>query len=403
MECAWGGDETQRGLFVVLDGHGGTSAADFSSVYLPLKMSTKKALTDEQVIQYFIECDEAYRLSPDSRAGAAITMVLTEKQQNGKYHVRFANAGDSRAILLSHKVAIDPEMQNLSLEENIHQKRDAELMGHSEHLNGPEGLHFKSDAFDMGVRMTTIDHKPNLPSEKARIEAAGGFVSTDTPPRLQGMLALSRMIGDFTYKNNPSLPVGKQMGSVVPDIFTFEDAEEGDIIVLACDGIYDVLSNNELARQVRMRIARQQPQVDLAKISAEIINLCLNQLDSKDNMSLFIIVLKGGEEAPKKFEDELLVGEFPKLLDISEGPLSAGDKRTRRAYEDFFVKVGYFKNPNACNVCHRYFRQMSSCPCKRAIYCDHACQKIDWKSHRKVCPANKSSLGGSSPKSIGSK
>ncbi len=424
MNCAWGGEETKRGLFFVFDGHGGSSAANFASAYFPVKIRGLEPLDDEHIVQHFIECDEAYRLSPDSRAGAAVTMVITEKQPNGKYRVRFANAGDSRAILVSSAQPVPPEMESLSLDDEIHSKHDYELSNQSEHLSGPDGLHFKSDAYDMGVRMATIDHKPNLPSEKARIEAAGGFVSNDTPPRLQGMLALSRMIGDFNYKSNSSLPPGKQMGSVVPDIFTFEDAEEGDLVVLACDGIYDVLSNNELARQVRLRIKKQLEQhegvpsqsgsntgpvlVDLAKIAAEIVELCLFKLDSKDNMSLCIILLKGlstesRSTIPKKFEDELLVGDFPRLVDVTDGPLSGGDKRTRRAFEDFFVKVGYFKNPNACNVCHRYFRQMSSCPCKKAIYCDHTCQKIDWKSHRKVCPANKhsgSSLNGSSPKSV---
>jgi hypothetical protein len=260
--------------------------------------------------------------------------------------------------------------------------------------------------------MATIDHKPNSPPEKARIEAAGGFVSNDTPARLQGMLELSRMIGDFNYKTNPSLAPGDQMGSVVPEIFTYDDAEEGDFVVVACDGIFDVLSNNELARQVRLRVNHQIEELqksgaspvvpDLARVASDIVDLCLNRLDSKDNMSLCIIQLKGltKEESvavPKKCEDELLLGDFGRLLEVAGTANDSGvDKRTRKAYEDFFVRVGYFKNPNACNVCHRYFRQMSSCPCKKAIYCDPTCQKIDWKTHRKTCSANRSNAAPAS-------
>jgi serine/threonine protein phosphatase PrpC len=401
IETAWGGDATERGLFVVFDGHGGTSAADFGSVYLPLKMSTKKALTDQEVVQYFIDCDEAYRQSPDNKAGAAVCMVLTEKVLGGKYKIRFANAGDSRAILVSTKTDLPAELVNISLEDNQHKRRDAELSGHPEHLYGPEGLHFISDDFDCGVRLSTIDHKPNHPSEKARIEAAGGFVSTDTPARLQGMLALSRMIGDFNYKQNPSLSHGDQMGSCIPEIFTCE-AEEGDFVILACDGIFDVLSNNELARQVRIRFQQQLAagvaEPDLAKIASDIISLCLDKLESKDNMSLMVIYLKGHQNsATAKVEDELLVGDFPRINDMSEHN-GGSERRTKKAFEDFFVKVGYFKNPNACQVCHRYFKQMSSCPCKKAIYCDQVCQKHDWKTHRKVCAAVKHATKGTSPK-----
>ena len=402
IETAWGGDSTERGLFVVFDGHGGTSAADFGSVYLPLKMSTKKALSDQEIVQYFIDCDEAYRQSPDNKAGAAVCMVLTEKLPGGKYKVRFANAGDSRAILVSSKAELPAELANRPLEEDIHKRRDSELSGHPEHLYGPEGLHFIADDFDCGVRLSTIDHKPNLASEKARIEAAGGFVSNDNPARLQGMLALSRMIGDFNYKQNPSLNHGDQMGSCIPEIFSTE-AEEGDLVILACDGIFDVLSNNELARQVRVRFQQQldagAAEPDLAKISSDIISLCLNKLDSKDNMSLMVLLLKGLPSTANsaKLEDELLVGDFPRINDMSEH--SGGtERRTKKAFEDFFVKVGYFKNPNACQVCHRYFKQMSSCPCKKAIYCDQVCQKHDWKSHRKVCAAVKHASKGTSPK-----
>jgi serine/threonine protein phosphatase PrpC len=48
----------------------------------------------------------------------------------------------------------------------------------------------------------SIDHKPDMPSEKRRIERANGFVEDS---RVNGMLALSRAMGDFEYKNNPIL------------------------------------------------------------------------------------------------------------------------------------------------------------------------------------------------------
>lgn len=46
------------------------------------------------------------------------------------------------------------------------------------------------------------DHKPELPSERNRIEKANGYVEDK---RVNGMLALSRALGDFEYKSNPLL------------------------------------------------------------------------------------------------------------------------------------------------------------------------------------------------------
>ena len=45
----------------------------------------------------------------------------------------------------------------------------------------------------------SIDHKPDMPAEKRRIERASGFVEDS---RVNGMLALSRALGDFEYKSN---------------------------------------------------------------------------------------------------------------------------------------------------------------------------------------------------------
>ena len=86
------------------------------------------------------------------------------------------------------------------------------------------------------------DHKPDNPEEKERITKAGGFVEEN---RVKGMLNLSRALGDLEYKLDPDLPVEEQMITCVPDLKTEKIGKDGDYLIIACDGIWDCLTNQE--------------------------------------------------------------------------------------------------------------------------------------------------------------
>ena len=49
----------------------------------------------------------------------------------------------------------------------------------------------------------STDHKPDLASEKLRIELAGGTVESN---RVDGSLNLGRSLGDLAYKLDPKYP-----------------------------------------------------------------------------------------------------------------------------------------------------------------------------------------------------
>jgi len=95
------------------------------------------------------------------------------------------------------------------------------------------------------------DHKPDNAGEKARIEKAGGFVEEN---RVKGILNLSRSLGDLEYKQDPNLRPDDQMITCVPEIKTYDMSSEVEFVFLACDGIWDCLTNQQAAEFIHERI-----------------------------------------------------------------------------------------------------------------------------------------------------
>ncbi|KAM0874215.1 hypothetical protein ACQ4PT_037536 [Festuca glaucescens] len=87
------------------------------------------------------------------------------------------------------------------------------------------------------------DHKPELVAERERIQKAGGFIRMG---RINGSLNLSRAIGDMEFKQNKFLPPEKQIVTSNPDINVVELCDDDDFLVVACDGIWDCMSSQQL-------------------------------------------------------------------------------------------------------------------------------------------------------------
>ena len=106
------------------------------------------------------------------------------------------------------------------------------------------------------VQNLSYDHKPNNELESKRIVAAGGWVEFN---RVNGNLALSRALGDFVFKKNETKKAEEQIVTAFPDVEVKELTKDHEFILLACDGIWDVLSNEEVLDFVRNRIALNIP------------------------------------------------------------------------------------------------------------------------------------------------
>lgn len=98
----------------------------------------------------------------------------------------------------------------------------------------------------------SLDHKPEDTEELERIKKAGGRVTLDG--RVNGGLNLSRAIGDHGYKMNKELKPEEQMISAKPDIKRITIAPSDEFMVIACDGIWNFMSSEEVIEFVKVRL-----------------------------------------------------------------------------------------------------------------------------------------------------
>eukprot|EP00929_Paragymnodinium_shiwhaense_P057760 TRINITY_DN28915_c0_g1_i1.p1 TRINITY_DN28915_c0_g1~~TRINITY_DN28915_c0_g1_i1.p1 ORF type:complete len:459 (-),score=108.96 TRINITY_DN28915_c0_g1_i1:208-1530(-) len=145
----------------------------------------------------------------------------------------------------------------------------------------------------------TEDHKPSNPQERERIGKAGGFVQQD---RVDGSLAMSRAIGDFSYKDNPSLGPLDQKVIALPEIRR-SVVHPGDRVLVICDGVVEHLSNRDVARYVHDCHSRHKS--DPAQVMRELLFHSLAK-GSTDNQSATLVCLEDGSGYDA--EDEFIAG-----------------------------------------------------------------------------------------------
>lgn len=203
-------------LFAVFDGHGSRGEADFAAAYLPacLMHELEKAPAGDV---HGLMCS-ALRQTSNAMRGqgqgmttgtTAVVAVIADSQ----LHV--ANVGDSNAVL---------------------------------------------SFADGSARTLTVEHKPNLPSERARIEALdGGLVTVSQRngiARVQGQLAVSRALGDFHLE-----PYVTSEPSTVTVDLTSAEGNGPEYLILACDGVWDVYDARGAAMEVRRSVHHAQRKV----------------------------------------------------------------------------------------------------------------------------------------------
>lgn len=209
-------------LFGVFDGHGGPNASVLVSTRLP-------------AIIY--ECLESVSLShPEQVKNALIqSFIYMHSFMQHKYSNLFQKQGTTAVIVLC--------IQNVIYCANA---GDSRAVMYSS-ISGSSNL--------------SKDHKPNNPFEKLRIQRAGGFVSSayrGEVPRVWESshqqkigLSTSRSLGDLE-----SLTLeGTYLVSPIPDItVNILNPNETGFIILACDGLWDVMTTQQACREASKAI-----------------------------------------------------------------------------------------------------------------------------------------------------
>lgn len=230
MECYMNEDHA---FFGVYDGHRGRYVADFAKHNLRLLCNLDGASEDNDIkiaLGNGFLMTHAFLDSQGTKAGSTATVAVIKNQK-----IYVANTGDSRTVLCSDGKAIP----------------------------------------------LSNDHKPQRSDEWQRIIDAGGYVvHVMGAHRVQGALSLSRALGDkYLYPYvvpHPEITV------------TLMDSQD-EFLILACDGVWDVLDNRDAVRFVRKKMTEHND--DCQKVARALVSHAYKQ-GSGDNISAMVVNLK---------------------------------------------------------------------------------------------------------------
>ncbi|CAN6541035.1 unnamed protein product [Malus baccata var. baccata] len=135
----------------------------------------------------------------------------------------------------------------------------------------------------------TVDQKPDREDELKRIEGEGGKVINWNGARVFGVLAMSRAIGD-RYLRPWIIPV--------PEVTFMTRTDEDECLILASDGLWDVMTNEEVGEVARHHLRRRRRSISTlddvspAQVVADHLTEIAYGRNSSDNISIVVVDLK---------------------------------------------------------------------------------------------------------------
>ena len=258
-------------VFGVFDGHGGKEVAQFVKVHFTEELinnaSFKSGNLKKALAETFLRMDEMcletagkLELKKYAKQSKEEDEVISQKEKNNKQMDLF------KQILGQSKEEEDVAMMtgctaNVCVIDEANKKIYCANSGDSRAVLCKNGVAYP----------LSVDHKPDLDSEKNRIYKADGWVSEG---RVKGNLNLSRSLGDLEYKQNKRLAPEDQMITAYPEIIIEPLNTDVNFLILGCDGIWDCMTNQEICDFVTERL-KKDPKQKLSKIIEEIMEKIL--------------------------------------------------------------------------------------------------------------------------------
>lgn len=235
-------DLPQCAVFGVFDGHGGAMAAKYVSKSLPQRVlaSYPFAGSDQEVTRSIVAAcaavDDEFLSDGvgDDSGTTAIFMIYHDRK------LVVAGVGDSYAILSTAGVA----------------------------------------------ELLSVEHKPTDPKENRRIESVNGKVVAG---RIFGVLGVSRAFGDRDFKTSRGQFKKKFKGDMVictPHVHQRELTVEDEFLILACDGLLDVMKPQQAVSYVQSKL---ESHGDVQRAAKELVLHATRRLNSSDNVTATII------------------------------------------------------------------------------------------------------------------
>jgi serine/threonine protein phosphatase PrpC len=252
-------------LFIgVYDGHGGDQVAKYlaNNLHLNIGINSEEISKDSIKLGFQITNSELNSLGKhkdgehkgykicDRTGSTAVCAIIDSKLKK----IMIANAGDSRAVLVGSNGIVCATTDHKISDDN-EQKRVIE--------NGGEIIEDKNE-------------------ETGRITLRiAGKEAVDSDGRLYTLgVTVSRSFGDREFR-----------GVVCdPDILEIDFNQNHEFLILASDGLWDILSNEDAAQFVKQIFARTNR--DVKKAARRLMNIALKN-GSLDNISVFVVDLKG--------------------------------------------------------------------------------------------------------------
>ena len=133
----------------------------------------------------------------------------------------------------------------------------------------------------------TTPHKASDPEEKKRVEELGGHVFFG---RVFGALAVSRSFGDSKFKKPKT---SQNFVSCEPALHTVEITDDHKFLILACDGLWDVMNHSQAAEFAKSKIAEGE---SAKGVAAALVSEALRR-KTEDNVTVIVVIFNRGGDA----------------------------------------------------------------------------------------------------------